>query len=493
MTTTGGLPSRLGLWGRWLGPIAGLLVWGVGSLISGSSSAALLVAAVATTMAILWMSEALPLAATALIPLAAFPLLGLSNSKQVASAYAAPAIFLFLGGFLLARVVEDSGLHQRLAMSIIARVGQRPKRLVLGFLLTAASMSMWISNTATSLVLLPVVIAVTGPLRQKTKSGAKLSASLLLSVAYGASIGGVATPVGSPPNLIFIAQLQASFPQLNISFARWMLFGLPFVALFLPFAWWWLSRGLDDQEPDDAQRENFASTRAELGAMGRDEKFAAALLVSAALLWITRAPISIGALHFSGWASLFGGSSLVHDSVVAIAVALVAFALPSAQRPGQRLLTWDSAQRISWGVLLLFGGGIALAQGFQSSGLSAQLGMAFSKLQGAPITLVVLLISTAVIFLTELTSNTATTTVMMPVLAAMAMAMAVSPLSVMLPAAVAASCAFMLPVATPPNAVVFSSGLVSLREMMRAGLFLNLVGILIISLLTLAIGPLLVS
>lgn len=480
-------------WARVIGPLAGLVVLGIGWAINGETSIALRVAAVATTMAILWMTEALPLAATALIPLALFPLLSISDTKTVTSAYAAPAIFLFLGGFLIARVVEDSGLHRRLAYRVIAAVGQRPKGLVLGFLLTSALMSMWISNTATSLVLLPVVLAVTGPIVGQGEQGKKLATAMLLAVAYGASIGGVGTPVGSPPNLIFMAQLHASYPDMTISFARWMLFGVPFVVLYLPFAWWWLSRGLSADSLKAGSSTRLQQDRAALGPMDRDEKIAASLLAAAALLWISRGSINLGPLHFPGWAQAFGGAHYIHDAVVAIGIALLAFMLPSQQRPQERLLTWQSAKKTAWGILILFGGGIALARAFQSSGLSKQLGQLFAHLHGAPLIVLVLIIVTSVIFLTELTSNTATTTVMMPVLAAMAMALTISPMAVMLPAAVAASCAFMLPVATPPNAVVFSSGHIALRDMMRAGLFLNLVGIALITLLSLMLGPIMIG
>jgi len=337
-----------------------------------------------------------------------------------------------------------------------------------------------------------VVLAVARPALLGNDAGGKAFATaLLLGTAYGASIGGVGTPIGSPPNVIFLAQLNAAYPELQVSFARWMMFGIPLVALFLPLAWWWLCRPLRGATLPDSSRDVLLEQRAQLGAMGRDEKLATALFVLAALGWLLRKNIVIGPLSIPGWSDLMGRGDMVHDAVVAVGVALLAFFLPSKERPGQRLLTWPEAQKISWGLLLLFGGGISLARGFQLSGLSVTIGAMFEGLAGAPVLLVIFAITIVVIFLTELTSNTATTTVMMPILAALALALAVSPMLVMLPAAVAASCAFMLPVATPPNAVVFSAGHVSLRDMMRAGLFLNLVGTVLITAVVMLLGRML--
>jgi sodium-dependent dicarboxylate transporter 2/3/5 len=346
---------------------------------------------------------------------------------------------------------------------------------------------MWISNTATALVLLPVALAVVAPaLQADPVRGRAFASALLLGVAYGASIGGVGTPVGSPPNAIFLAQLGAVAPAQRIDFAHWLLVGLPFVALSLPVAGWWLCRPLGAQ-PIAGCREALQAQRAALGPMDGDQKKVAALFALAAGGWIFRAPIRIGSVELPGWSLLLGEGAVVDDAVVAIAVGLLAFALPSSQRPGQRLLTWDSAQHLAWGVLVLFGGGLALAQGFTSSGLSASLGSLFTRLGPVPPALHVIAVTTLVIFLTELTSNTATTTVMMPILASLALALGLPPMLLMWPAAIAASCAFMLPVATPPNAVVFASGCVPMRDMVRAGLFLNLAGIALISLL--ALGP----
>jgi sodium-dependent dicarboxylate transporter 2/3/5 len=272
-----------------------------------------------------------------------------------------------------------------------------------------------------------------------------------------------------------------------------MLLGVPIVALFLPLAWWWLTRNLGEVSLGNGGREELRAQRASLGPMSRDEKLATALFAAAALGWLFRRSIEIGPVSIPGWADLLGRGGDIHDAVVAVGVALAAFFLPSGVRPGERLLTWPEARRISWGLLLLFGGGLSLARGFQVSGLSTAIGEVFGALSGAPLVLIVLSITLGVIFLTELTSNTATTTVMMPILAALAAAIGASPMHIMLPAALAASCAFMLPVATPPNAVVFSAGHVQLRDMMRAGLFLNLVGTLIITALVMLLGSALPS
>lgn len=474
--------------GGWAGPLAGLaalLLWRPAGVDDPYTTG--VVAGVAGWMAIWWMTEALPIAVTSLVPLVALPLLVGEpfDLGRVASNYAGWQVFLFFGGFLIAIAMEETGLHRRVALRTVSAIGTRPRRLVLGFMLAAAFLSMWISNTATALMMLPIGGAVVRRLDDRPAFGT----ALMLGIAYGASIGGVATPVGTPPNIAFMGIYHATFPEAPaIGFAGWMAFALPVAGLLLPVAWLMLTAGLrNDACGSD---ELLADEIDRLGRPDPAERRVAVVFVLTALAWIFRSDITFGVLTVPGWGGLLPGAA-IDDGVVAMAAGLSLFLLPRGGGGGP-VLDWPAVERrMPWGILLLFGGGFALADAIAGSGLSEWLGGRLGGLAGAPPLLVIAVATALLVFLTEVTSNTATAQVMLPLAAAIAAgSLGMHPLAVMLPVTVAASCAFMLPVATPPNAVVFGSGAVAMRDMVRHGLWLNLVAILILTLAAAWLAPL---
>jgi len=442
-------------------------------------------AAVALLMALWWMTEAAPLAVTALLPVALFPLLGVVDGGAVAAEYMNSIIFLFLGGFLTALAMEKWGLHRRIALTLLARFGARPSSILLGFMVATAFLSMWISNTATAMMMVPIAMAVAHNLEQRTGAtdGGRFAKGVLLGVAYSASIGGVATLIGTPPNLILARQLAIQLPNTELSFGQWLLFGAPLALLFLALTWLFLSRRYGRGAPADPQAN--AMFRQQLGDLGPatfEEKAVFVAFAAMAALWLTRADLALGPATLPGWSSLFGRPEFLNDGTVAIALSVLLFLIPSKTRPGERVMDWDTAQRLPWGIVLLFGGGFALAAGFKESGLSLWLADGMSGLAALPPLLIVLAVCLALTFLTELTSNTATAQIFLPVLAALSVSMQVHPMLLMVPAALSCSFAFMLPVATPPNAIVFGSGRLRVPDMARAGLALNLAGAVLISL-----------
>jgi sodium-dependent dicarboxylate transporter 2/3/5 len=453
--------------------------------------------AVTLLMAAWWISLAIPIAATSLLPLVLFPVLGVLPSSETAAAYANNNIFLFMGGFILALGIQRWGLHRRIALQIVRIIGSNPARMVLGFMLATAFLSMWISNTATSLMMLPIALAVILSMREV--HGGRLGGfapALLLGIAYSASIGGLATPIGTPPNISFLRILEILYPQAPaISFGRWFVAFVPLVAVFLPLTWLVLTRLAHRplRQSISAGSTVIRTELARLGRMGRGERRMLQVFSVTAVLWITRGDLDLGALRIPGWAGLLerhlGGAfaaSNLHDATVAVAMAVLTFVLtgdPDDEGRPRPLMNWTTARQLPWGILLLFGGGFALAGAFKSSGLSSYLGESFaSRVEGLPPLLLVAAACFLLTFMTEVTSNTATTEVMLPVLAGTAGGLGINPLLLMVPATLSASCAFMLPIATPPNAIVFGSGELEMRHMVRAGLFLNLLGVVLISL-----------
>lgn len=436
------------------------------------------VAAVATLMAIWWMTEAIPLPATALLPIVLFPLLGVMPTGSATAPYANELIFLFMGGFLIALAMQRWGLHRRIALNIVRRVGTSPRRLVLGFMLATGFLSMWISNTATSVMMLPIGIAILALLEEES---GPLGTALMLAIAYAASIGGVATLIGTPPNAILAAAASEMLGR-SIGFAEWMAVGLPLAAVMLLITWVLLVRVLFPLAAGSLGQAEaarlVAGEHAALGSMSRGEKAVAVVFTCTAVAWVIRAPKEIAGVEIPGINTLF---PLVSDAMIAVAGALVLFVIPVSLRRRTFALDWDWAVRIPWGVLILFGGGLSLAAGFEETGLAAWIGLQVGGLQALPPILVFAAVATLFVFLTELTSNTATATMGMPIMAGVASGLATDPLGLMATAALASSMAFMLPVATPPNAVVFGSGRVSIREMMRAGLWLNLLSIALVT------------
>jgi sodium-dependent dicarboxylate transporter 2/3/5 len=396
---------------------------------------------------------------TSLLPLAILPLLGVLTPKEVGQAYGSPLILLLLGGFLLSKAMEHSGAHRRIAFGMVTLFGaSSARRLVMGFMAAAAVLSMWISNSATTLMLLPVALAILDGVEDKEK----LAVPLLLGIAYAASIGGLGTPIGTPPNLIFMQVYEQTTGQ-NISFTAWMGWALPVVIIMVPAMALMLTRNLGGA---------LNVRLPQMGPWQTQERRVMAVFGLTALAWITRSE------PFGGWSAWFGVPE-ANDASVALLAVVVMFLVPDGK--GERLLTWERAATIPWGVLLLFSGGICLAQGFVNSGLSDVMGAQLVDLITMHPYVLMLLICLGVTFMTEATSNTATTALLMPVLAAAAVAAGIAPEMIMVPAAMSASCAFMLPVATAPNTVVFSSGLITTARMAREGFLINLMGAVVIS------------
>ncbi len=441
-----------------------------------------LVAGLTLWMAAWWVTEAVPLAITALLPLLVLPLAGVEAVRRVAPNYGEHMIFLFLGGFVVALAIERSGAHRRLALLTVRALGGTPRRLVWGFTVATAALSMWLSNTATTLMMLPIAAAVAGRLENR-----RASMRLFLGVAFGAGIGGLGTLVGTPPNLVLAGmgpELAPGAP--TITFGGWMLFGVPTVAVLVPVAGLLLTRGLA-RGPDLAGVLREEASR--LGPVSAWERRSLLLLGVTALLWITRADLRFGALVVPGWSRLLPDPKLVSDAVPAIAAAIAAALVPAGGGARRPLVTWEEIRHgVPWGVLLLFGGGFALADGVHVSGLDGWLADRLHALAGMPVALVVLVVVLVTVAMTNVTSNTATATLLMPVMAALGRAIGEPPYLLMTAAAVAASCAFMLPVATPPNAIVMASGAVSARDMFREGVRLNLLAALVVTVLVLTLG-----
>jgi sodium-dependent dicarboxylate transporter 2/3/5 len=425
-------------------------------------------------------TEALPVAATALIPLVAFPLLGVADVKETAVPYANPLVFLFLGGFVIALTMERWGLHERIALMVLARAGDRMDHLAAGFMAAAAGLSMWVSNTATTLMMLPIVLSVIGLFHAQVAdtegatAGHRFDAALLLSVAYGASVGGLATLVGTPPNA-FLAGFMLETYGLTIGFGQWLALGLPLAVVMLLLTWWLLTsvvfRLRGRRIPGAA--ELIAGRAGKLGPISTGEKRIAVLFCITALAWVTRP-----------WIAGVMPGMTIDDTVIAMAAAVAAFIIPVNLKKRVFLMDWATARQLPFGVLILFGGGLTLASAIAGTGLAGWIGDRLSVFTGLPVIALVVMVIAIIIFLTELTSNTATTAAFLPVVAALALTLGENPLILAVPAALAASCAFMLPVATPPNAIIFGSGHLKVTEMARAGILLNLAGVVVITLIT---------
>ncbi|MTI12583.1 DASS family sodium-coupled anion symporter [Sansalvadorimonas verongulae] len=430
-------------------------------------------AGLALMMAVWWSLEIIPIAITALLPLVMGPLLGLGKLDVVAAPYAHPVIFLYLGGFMLGLAMERWGLHRRIAIHIMLKVGTGEQRLVIGFMLATALLSMWVSNTATAVMMLPIGVSVIHMLREEGQGQGGFSSALLLAIAYGASIGGMATLIGTPPNALMAAFLEEQY-GLKIGFAQWLMIGLPVSLLMLVFTGWWLSRGgyqLASTQSDKVQQE-LTNELKELGGLSRGERMTAVVFVLAALSWLFRPLL----------AEVLPGLP-VSDTLIAVMAGITLFLLPVNLRKLEFVMNWGTMKKLPWDILLLFGGGLSIAAMIQKSGLAGWTAGLFSSIPGGTELLAVLLVVTVIIFLTEITSNAATTAAFLPPLGALALSLGIPPVMLAIPATLAASCAFMLPVATPPNAIVFGSGMITIRQMMRSGFVLNLMGIAIIGLM----------
>lgn len=435
-------------------------------------------AAVAVLMGAWWMTEAIPLAATALVPLVAFPALGVTTINAAAAPYASPTIFLFMGGFVLALAMQRWNLHRRIALVTVLLVGVRPKRLVLGFMVATGFLSMWVSNTATAVMMLPIglsVLALVGQLNNPDGKRSRFGTGLMLGIAYSASIASLSTLIGTPPNALLRGYL-ADNHDITIGFGQWMLMGFPVAWLLLFIAWWLLTNVLYKPEIDELPggKSVIKAELDKMGPMSTQEKLVGLVFIAAALSWV--------------FVPVFFPDSPVSDEVIAMAVALSLFLIPARPKGGIGLMDWKAAQDIPWDVLLLFGGGLSLSSAFGSSGLSQWIGEQASGLAGLPSIVIVVACVALVIFLTEMTSNTATAAAFLPIMGGVAIGMGMDVMLLTVPVAMAATCAFMLPVATPPNAIAFGSGYLRIKDMVRAGIWLNLISVVLLTATVFTLG-----
>ncbi|MBT7953408.1 MAG: SLC13/DASS family transporter [Gammaproteobacteria bacterium] len=463
---------------RWIGliggPIFGLLIYflvpesfvGLDNNPVSIGHAGKLTAALACWMAVWWLGESIPIYATAMLPLAVLPLGGARTMKETALGYAHPLIFLFIGGFMLALALERWQLHKRFALMVLRVIGTSPVRLVGGFMFVCATMSMWITNTATTLVMLPIALSVIRIYESQFPEKKNLALCLLLGIAYSASIGGIGTIVGTVPNIFTVSFLESEM-DIQVSFLQWMKIGVPVVVIFVPIVWLMLTRFIYPLD-NEAIDESVLDTKPEPWNNG--SKLTLMIFFLTAFCWMFRPLlIKIDALqHLS-------------DGGIAVIAALLLFIIPSNIKEKEFLIDWETAVRIPWGIVILLGGGISLATAISGNGVSELLASNLSGLEGIHPLLMSLAVVTLIIFLTEMTSNVATTTALIPMFAAMAVGLGIAPITIIIPATIAASCAFMLPVATPPNAIVFGSGLLHIPQMAKAGIWLNIIGIFIVT------------
>jgi len=479
------------------------------------SSDGRVVAALATLMAVWWMSEAMPLSATSLLPIVVLPAFTALTIDEATLPYADPIVFLFLGGFLIAIAMQKWDLHRRIALMTLRRVGTHPRRIILGMMIATAFLSMWVSNTATTLMMLPIALSILTLVIENSQSSTDQGMSeaelhrrlagperirdivedpgvrvfgvaLVLSVAWSASIGGLGTLLGSPPNAIVSGYISTELGK-DIGFAQWMMLGFPLVVVFIAIAWLLITRVMFRFNLDSIPggKELIERQITELGAVSRGEKVVLGVFATAAFFWIVPGVLfSIGSIGESApWLDSFD------DTVIAITAGIAMFLIP-AEKSGRMTLQWEDAEEgLPWGVLLLFGGGLSLAAAVAATGLDEWFGAQVTGLGALPIVVILALVVALVLMLTEVTSNTATAATFIPVLGGVAVGIGVDPTTLLIPAALAATCAFMLPVGTPPNAIVFGSGAVTIGEMARGGVVLNVVGVLLITLFTIVIGP----
>ena len=465
--------SRGAVLAAWIGLILGpllLLACILTDPPGGLSEKAWLTVGLAALMAVWWSTEAIPIPATSLLPILLIPLLDIDTLAKATAPYANPTIFLFLGGFLLGLAMQRWNLHKRIALATLLAVGNQPSRQIAGFMIATAFISMWVSNTATSIMMLPIGLSVIGLLiaGSEEKEGARFAVALLLGIAYSASVGGIATLIGTPPNALLAAFMRENY-DVQIGFGQWMLLGLPLSIGMLVFIWWSLTRGGFRLAGGDS-RGLLEKEMAALGPMSRAEKMVAVVFVLAAAAWIFQPLL---ADYVDG----------VNDTSIAMAAAIALFLIPVDLHKRVFLMDWEQANKAPWGVLLLFGGGLSLAGVIGASGLAEWIASSLGAFDTLPLLAMIALVVTVIIFLTEITSNTATAAAFLPLLGALAVAQGLSPEMLAIPAAVAASCAFMMPVATPPNAIVFGTGQLPIQAMIKAGFVLNLFGVLLVSLL----------
>lgn len=479
--------STLDMKTKHVGLVLGPLLFCVTMLFfdpEGLSAQGVAVLACTLWIAVWWITEAIPIEMTSLLPIILFPLTGALPIKETTASFGHPYIFLYVGGFILAIAIERWNLHKRIALSIIHLIGTNVKSIILGFMVATAFLSMWISNTATSVMMLPIGLAIITQLKDNPATiedeNRIFGKALMLAIAYSASIGGISTLIGTPPNLILAGVVKELY-GVEISFSQWIVFGLPISILLLFICWKYLTSFAFtfEQKSFPGGREEIERQLKSLGRIGYEEKWVLGVFAFTALAWITRSFVLVKILPG------------IDDTIIAILAAVLLFLLPAAPGKKRSLLTWQEAVKIPWGVLLLFGGGLALAEGFKASGLAEFIGGQMTLLDGVALIVLLLVLIAAVNFLTEITSNLATTAMILPILAPLALVIDVHPYILMVGATVAASCAFMLPVATPPNAVVFGSGYLRIPDMVRTGIWMNIISIIILTLIVYWLLPLL--
>ena len=483
---------------QWLGLAVGLVLGILVYLVMPGDvpQEARLTAATAVLMAVWWMTEALPIPATALVPLIVFPTLGSTPLDDVGASYGNNVIFLFMGGFLLALAMQRWNLHRRMALLTVRLIGTRPPQMIAGFMIATGFLSMWVSNTATAVMMLPIGIsvlllvnktsdAIDDPVDADEEAAAtpvksNFGTALMLGIAYAASIGSLGTIIGTPPNTLLVGYM-ASEHDVQIGFGQWMIVGVPLAVVLMAACWFLLTKVLFKPEIDEIPggRKLIDDELAKLGTTSAGERRVLVIFVLAALAWVF-VPL------VTDWVG--ADTPPITDAGIAMTVGVLLFLLPAGAARGVRLLDWDSALKLPWGVLLLFGGGLALSAQFSSSGLTEWIGEVASGLGGLPVVLLVVLFAAGILFLTELTSNTATAATFLPVAGGIAMGMGMDPLLLAIPVALAATCAFMLPVATPPNAIAYGSGYVSIPQMIKGGIWLNLFGLVLNTAVTMTLA-----
>ena len=472
-----------------IGLIAGLVVLVIFLIMptpSGMNPEAMKAAGVALLMTIWWITEAIPIYATAFVPLALFPLLGILNASATAENYGHNYVLMLLGGFFLAKAIEKHQLHKRIALVIIHKLGTNRKKIILSFMLATAFLSMWIANVAVALLMLPIALAIVS---KEEEGGAKsqFGIACMLGIAYAASVGGTATLIGTPPNLVFTGIIETMFPDApEFGFFEWMKVGLPGVIIFLPIIWIYLTRYFKITGTVSGSRELVRDELKSLGGLSTAEKRVLVIFILTAMGWIFRRDIVVGDFVLPGWSSLLGVSEYVHDSTVAMVSAMFLFFVNSGDKK-TKILDWKSASSVPWGVVMIVGGGYAIAASFRETGLANWLGSQMAFLGGLPMIGILVIVVGAMVFITEVNSNTATANIFLPVLATTAIAAQINPLLLMIPATFACSFAFMLPSGTGTNTVIFASERITIPQMARAGLGMNVISIIVLTLILYAI------
>ena len=442
---------------------------------AGMSESAYSLLSITLWMALWWVTESVPIAITALLPIILFPMTGAVDLQTTTASYGHKYIFLYMGGFMLAIAIEKWNLHKRIALNIIKIIGTNISKIILGFMVATAFLSMWISNTATAVMMLPIAMSIVAQLQDNpnTEKNENLifGKALMLSIAYSASIGGMATLIGTPPNLVFAGYVEETY-GIEITFLQWLKFGLPIAIPLLVIAWLYLTKFAFKfkQKEFPGGKEEINRLLVLIGPMKREEKLVSSIFVLTAFCWITRSFILQEFFPF------------IDDTIIAMTAGILLFVVPASDFK-KRLITWEDAVKLPWGIILLFGGGMALAAGFQITGLASWLGAQMSIFQGLSVLILVFVIITLVNFFTEFTSNLATTAMLLPILAPIAISLNINPYMLMVACTIAASCAFMMPVATPPNAVVFGSGYLRIPDMIKSGIWMNIISILFLTLM----------